>query len=232
MTLAALQADFRATVLGDDKHPGFAVYRGTYRAQLMACLTDTFPAVVAWLGDNAFHTEAARFIDAHPPSSWSLDHYPAGFADWLVGQNEAVAAELAAIEWALATSFVGPDEAVLTVADLAGVDWDNAQLAPSAACRILALSGNAAGIWAAIQLGETPPEPALEPQTVLIWRQQQQCQLRVVAPLEAAMLARGAFAFADLCTAAVAHHGEDEGIAVAGALLAQWAQDECMRRPD
>jgi len=56
--------------------------------------------------------------------------------------------------------------------------------------------------------------------------------LRVVAPLEAAMLARGAFAFADLCTAAVAHHGEDEGIAVAGALLAQWAQDECMRRPD
>ena len=81
MSLLALQRDFRgwltaespeaATRLGDG--PGLAVYLNTYRAQLMACLAESYPILHAWLGDAAFEGACATHIDDTPPHGWTLD---------------------------------------------------------------------------------------------------------------------------------------------------------------
>jgi hypothetical protein len=229
MTLAAIQADFRDRLLRDDPHPGLGIYRATYRAQLMDCLADTYAATRLWLGEAPFDAHAAGFIDAHPPQSWSLDHYPARFPDWL---DDATARDLCRIEWALAETFVAPDEPVVSIAMLGEVDWNSARLRLAGTARWLDLSSNAAEIWVALQQGEVPPPARAMQAAVLVWRQGMECRLRDGSPIEARILPQGAFAFADLCELACADHGEEAGIAMAGALLAQWAQEEAMALTD
>lgn len=225
MNLATMQADFRDRLLSDDPHPGLAIYRSTYRAQLMDCLADTFAMTRQWLGDAAFDAHAAGFIDAHPPSSWSLDHYPAAFPDWL---SDAVGQDLCRIEWALAETFVAPDDKALTIGDLGAVDWDGARLGLSRAALVLPMRSNAAAIWVALQQDAPPPPAESLEVTVLVWRRQQGCHLRDLSPLEAQIAQNGPFAFADLCALACDDRDQEDGIALAGALLAQWAQEEVM----
>jgi hypothetical protein len=229
--LAHLQRDFRAALLGGDGAPGMAVYRHTYRAQLLACLADTFPVLRGALGRDAFAALSIAYALAHPPHSWSLDHFPAGFAPWL-GEQEAPAwqVDLARIEWALATCFVAPDQAVLTLADMAAIDWDQAQLSLIAAACLVPLATNAADIWIAAQEGATTPAPVASPGMLLVWRRDEQCHLRPLTGDEAQSLAGGDQAFAALCDRLCAQWGDEAGVARAGALLAQGAQDGIWRR--
>src|SRR5579859_561431 len=68
MSLLAIQRSFRDHILAgidvafDPIKPeamrGLAVYRHAYRAQLVACLRDTFEITWAWLGDESFDRAA------------------------------------------------------------------------------------------------------------------------------------------------------------------------------
>lgn len=203
--LAAIQADFRDRLRAPaaaDEPLGLTIYRGTYLAQKRACLADTFPRTAALAGDG-FAALCDDFIAAHPAQSWSLDHYPAGFAPWLAAQGaDGAWVDLARLEWAQAQAFVAPDAAVLTVADLGTVDWEAAQLALAPGAQVLPMRA----------------------ETMLVWRCGHDVYLRPLAPGEAILAAPG-FTFGAVCAASVAAHGEADGIARAGALLAQWAHE-------
>lgn len=247
MSLAALQSDMRAWLAQADEAAadriapggaaGLAVYQNNYRAQLMDCLEEAFPHTLAWLGDTTFRTAAIAQIDAQPPASWSLDHYPSGFPVTLAAlyPDDPDVAELAALEQALTDAFIGGDAPPLTLAMLAEIDWDRAtlRLVPSAA--LLGVTSNAAALWTALDAGETPP-PAQrldEPAKLLVWRQGFVSCFRALEPDEAdllAMLGEGR-AFADLCATLVEARGEEAGLARAGALLARWAGEACLVVP-
>src|SRR5260370_16265675 len=62
-----------------DPLPRLAVYHHAYRAQLVACLCETFERVWAWLGDARFHTAARHHIEPHPPPTWPLTPFPHDF---------------------------------------------------------------------------------------------------------------------------------------------------------
>jgi hypothetical protein len=211
---------------------GMAVYQNNYRASLMACLAETYPQTMAWMGEADFYAAAARHIDRTPPHSWTLDDYADGLPASLSAQypDDREIGELAQIELALSQAFVAADAAVMVPGQMAGVDWGEASLQAVPALMILPLGTNAGEIWMALAEERAPPA-ALEqhaPGAVLVWRMEGICRLRLLDGDEAAMLRlliSGPTRFEHLCQQAVACWGEEKGIQAIGQWLARWVGD-------
>jgi hypothetical protein len=67
---------------------GLAVYNRQYWARLFDVLQSAFPLTARLLGYWTFNGHAARFLLAHPPSSWDLDRVPDGFEDFFANTTE------------------------------------------------------------------------------------------------------------------------------------------------
>lgn len=238
MTLAETQRAFGtwlrggvAPHFGQSAKPGLRVYRNTYRAQLVACLEESFPHTLSWIGGEAFHAAIVTHVARVPPSSWTLDAYARDFPDTL-GQlypADPEIAELARLEHALGEAFVGADAEPVQATALAGTDWDRAILRFVPTLDLNAATTNAAAIWTALTV-DTPPPPAEllhESATLLVWRQDLVARFRTIdaAETHAILLARAGSSFAALCAALVIAHGETAGIALAGAYLGRWLAD-------
>ena len=246
MNLATMQRDFRrwlttsddasAQRLAGTDRRGLDVYQNNYRVQLVACLEATYPHLRAFVGDAAFRHAAAVHVKRRPPRAWTLDAYGAGFEATLraVFPDNPDVHGLAWIEWALATAFVARDAAPLDPGRLARVDWDRARLGFAPSLQMARLTTNAADIWSALQEGGALPEASMlaAPVGVIVWRGGLVACLRVLAAadFEALQLARAAGSFDALCTRLVDRLGTDEGVARAGALLADWIANELLTR--
>jgi Putative DNA-binding domain len=241
MSLLTLQSDFRAWLttgsdavaarFAPEAQAGLLVYQNNYRASLMACLEESFPQTLAWIGEEAFRSVAATLVDGRPPDSWSLDHYAAHFPPAL-GQalpDDPEIAELAALEQALTDAFIGPDAAVLAPHQLADIDWETAVLRLVPTARLLTLTTNAAAIWSALSSGMEPPSAEIltEPVTLLVWRAGHISCFRSLDRVEGEVMRDmiSGITFPDVCSRMVAALGEQDGIMMAGALLAQWAAE-------
>lgn len=236
--LIELQRDMRAWLVRDDAAaagrfgagaaPGLLVYQNNYRAQLAACLGDSFARTRDWIGEEAFHQAIVAHVERVPPSSWTLDAYPCDFPATLalLYPDDPDVVELAWIDCALGEAFVGRDASATKADRLGAIDWDRAVLHFTPTLDFGPLSTNATAIWTALAAGEVPPavETLPEPGAILIWRQEQVSRFRAIDQIEqqALLAARNGLPFADLCEAMVAAHGQEEGIARAGQLLGQW----------
>ncbi len=241
MSLLALQRDVTAWLaaesedaaerLGSAARPGLEVYRNNYRASLTACLTETFERVRLWIGEERFLSTAAAHIDVTPPHAWTLDAYARDFPGTLamLFPDDPEIYELGWLELALAEAFVGPDAPPLDPASLSDVDWDKARLRLAPTLDIGRLRSNAAAIWSALSEEEAPPAAALlpEPATLLVWRRELTCCFRTAEPGEARAieLAGQGASFGAICAALIEDMGEEQGVAVAGALLGRWISD-------
>jgi hypothetical protein len=241
MTLIELQRDMHAWLARDDvaaarrigagAGPGLRVYQNNYRAQLVACLEDSFARTRDWVGEEAFHQAVVAHVERVPPSSWTLDTYPRDFPATLalLYPDDPEVAELGWIECALGEAFVGPDAPAVTADGLGAIDWDRAVLRFTPTLDLGPLATNVAAIWTALAAGEMPPAVELlpEPGAILVWRQNYVPRFRAIDQIErqALLAARAGLSFADLCEAIVAAHGQEDGIARAGQLLGQWLAD-------
>lgn len=241
MNLLALQRDFGAWLrtgsdeaaarIGADHAAGLRIYQNNYRTQLFACLEASFARTRDWLGGEAFHDAVVTHVDRVPPSGWTLDAYghdfPATLAALHPGDPEV--AEMAWLERALDEAFTGPDHDVVTADALPGIDWDRALLRFSPTLALAGLTTNAPAIRAALAQGTTPPAAAMlpEPGALLVWRHQQASRFRAIDARErdALLLARSGVSFAGLCAVLVEALGEEDGVALAGALLGRWIVD-------
>ncbi|HEY2532502.1 MAG TPA: DNA-binding domain-containing protein [Xanthobacteraceae bacterium] len=241
MNLASLQRDFRswltieasdaAARFGDHADPGLAVYLNNYRSQLMACLSESFATVRAWLGEAAFDAAAASHIDRLPPYDWTLDAYAREFPDTIdaLYPEDPEVGELAQLERGLGLAFVGQDARSLDLAALTQIDWNNAILEFVATFSLLSVSTNAGAIWSAIKAGETPPPAAVldAPAVIAIWRKDYSPTFRTLEPMEAQailMVADGR-TFGEICRVVSDEAGEIEGPKVAGILLGRWISE-------
>jgi hypothetical protein len=216
MSLLDLQRDFQswlktesnevAARFGEPSRAGLAVYLNNYRAQLLACLTESFPAVRAWIGDTAFEGAAATHVDRVPPSAWTLDEYGREFAETLdmIYPDDPEVAELARLEWNLAVAFVGLDATPVDPAALSDIDWENA---------IIHMVPTFARL----------PEPA----SIAVWRKGFTPMFRTVTAEEATVFEqlRQKQRFGDICGDLVKRMGEEQGLALAGSMLRQWFTD-------
>jgi hypothetical protein len=246
MNLHAMQKDFRRwltkadgpaahRLAGADRR-GLDVYQNNYRVQLVGCLETTYLHLRALIGDAAFRHAAVHHVTRHPPHAWTLDAYGAGFERTLraIWPDNPAWHELAWLEWALATAFVVRDTAPLDPSRLTAVDWDRARLDFAPSLHLARLTTNAADIWSALQAGEPSPATTLlpAPMGVAVWRRGFVARLRVLDPpaYDALVLARAEHSFGAPCAMLVEHLGADEGVAQAGALLADWIGSELLVR--
>ncbi|NYT40738.1 putative DNA-binding domain-containing protein [Sphingomonas sp. R-74633] len=241
MSLLELQREMRIWLIredplaadrlgGDDVAPGLRIHQNNFRAQLVACIEESFARTRDWIGGDAFHQAVIAHVARVPPSSWTLDAYPRDFPATLalLYPADPEVAELAWIDLALAEAFVAPDAAALSGADLGAVDWDRAVLGFSPSLDLADLTTNAPAIWSALE-GAEPPAVASLPEAgaILAWRDGEAPRFRVVDQLErqAVLWARAGMPFAELCAALAEALGEEAGIARAGEMLGQWLAD-------
>lgn len=229
MSLKSLQIDFRDYLL--DRSDAIAaqvagdmdVYHYAYRAQLLNTLRDTFEKSWSWLGDDAFDAAGHAHIETHPPSSWTLNVYGAGFDRTLAGlyPNDPEIAELAWLEWHLRRAFDGPDAGEPDPARFAEIDWDAAILFPVPTLRVGPISTNCAAIWTALADDQTPPpaERLPVPGAIRVWRQGLSAKFRSIdaAEADAVKLMQDGVGFAEICS----RIGADE----IGRMFGTWLQD-------
>jgi hypothetical protein len=238
MSLLDLQRDFRlwlergsapaARRLAGAHAAGLAVYQNNYRAQLVGCLEASYPLLRARMGEDAFLQLAVRHIDSHPPHAWTLDAY-ADHLETTLGilyPDNPDLHELAWIELALGTVFVAADAEPLAASALAAIDWDSARLAMAPGLLTRTALTNAAEVWRAMSAGTDAPEAAMLTAAggLLVWRSGFTSCLRATDAMEVEQLEalREHGSFAALCEGLAGRLGEEEGIARAGALLANW----------
>lgn len=242
MTLLALQDQFRDWLnVGEEEQaeqfsasvrPGLDIYQNNYRAQLAACLEESFPITLAWLGGELFHDAVVAHVEAVPPSSWTLDLYPRDFPATLrnLHPNDPEIADLAMLELALAEAFVATDAPPLA-ADLAAIDWDRARFYFVPSFAVQSLLTNAPAIWSAVIAGDAPPPATVLPvcAAVIVWRADETCRFRSVDRDERDALEflsmRGA-TFGDYCNA------RPDKVAQIGQWLGQWIADALIANID
>lgn len=237
MSLLALQRALRDQILAVEpegvpagSERGLAVYRHAYRAQLTACLRETFEKTHAWLGDEAFDAACQDHIADHVPHSWTLGDYGEGFDDTLRRRypRDDEVAELTALEWGLARAFDGPDGDRISQEALAQVDWERAVLLFVPTLVVREAKTNAGAIWSAIAEGATPPPAVALPQTggTRIWRLGLSPQFRTIDALERAALdlALAGASFAAVCEQLAGDDG-GQSVEALGAILGGWLQD-------
>ena len=245
MSLLALQRDFRRRLTDapvamnawmDDNAPGLSVYRNAYRVQLTDCLAETFAQTHAWLGGQAFVAAARAYIEASPPTGWTLGAYGDRFSDTLAAHypDDPEVAELAQLEWQLSRVFEAADAAALPVGDIATIDWDQAMIDFVPSLRLFPITTNAGAIWSALVAGTLPPDATTLPAAayLLVWRQDFTPCFRTADPaeVEAIMHLSMRGKFADLCSALVERLGETTGPELAGKMLGQWFGDGLVAR--
>lgn len=241
MSLLGLQRDVRAWLVDEKRGAarrirggrtaGLDVYLNNYRAQLVACLEESFAHTRAWLGPQRFFEAVVRHIDRVPPSSWTLDAYGRDFPETLatIYGDDPEVGELAWIEYALGEAFVGADAPELGMAALGEVDWERAILRLVPTFDYRQLWTNAAALWSSLNAGEVPPavEELGEGGFVVVWRQGHVAHFRAADAQElmSLLLVRSGLAFEGLCLRLVESLGEGAGVEQAGRYLAQWVSD-------
>jgi hypothetical protein len=237
MTLAALQEQFCAWLREGDEDrasalaaqlglgPGLAVYQNNYRVALVEALRETHARAAQWLGAAAFDSAAARFIDAQPPSDWTIDSYGAGFPA-LLRTFDPVAADLAAIDRAVGTVFVAADAVPADAAALAALDWAQAVITLVPSLVLLQIRSNADALWLALASDEPVPDLQCDdaPATLLLWRQGFEPVMRRAQADECRMveLLRSGVSFAAICAQWAQDGDEAQAVTRAGTVLGRW----------
>jgi hypothetical protein len=242
MSLERMQRDFLAHVIRGDGaiiaaltrrgQNGLAVYAHAYRANLIACLKDTYEKTLAWLGEDDFESAARKHIAGHPPRSWTLSDYGEAFPQTLAGLYPAdpEIEELAWLDWTLRRAFDGPDTVVQDPAAFGGVDWERAVFAMAPTLALRMVGTNVAAIWNAIS-DDAPPPPAAplaRPRALAVWRRELSPMFRCLDERERAALerARAGATFGEICAMLAVDHPVGDAAAIeAGGLLAGWLGD-------
>jgi len=225
----------RAAARARDLHcgPGLVVYQNNYRVALVEALRETHARAALWLGDPAFTAAAAHFIDAVPPSSWTIDAYGAGFADHLRA-IDAVAGDCAAIDRAIGDAFIAADAAPIDAAALATIDWDQAVITAVPSLIMLPVTTNADAVWLALAGETAPPAAADHPGTVLVWRQGFEPVMRRADADEVTILQQSlaGHSFAQICDDLAAAGDAAAAVTRAGTALGRWLGEGLISRID
>ena len=217
----------------EKKEALLGVYQYAYSARLMEFLQNDYPQLWAYLGDEQFEMLCMAYIKAtpshHPNARWYGEKLPAFMKATAPWNQQAQLAELALLEHYMNSVFDERDEPALELDHLTSLppeQWSELVFTPIAATRRLDLTTNAADIWDALAMGETPPEveKQKQPQNYLTYRQNGQGSFRSL-PYEEAMMwdkMAAGVPFGILCELMATYGGEDDAALRAASFLQGW----------
>ena len=240
---APIAVDAALSPLLDDAGPlpgrrGLDIYRNAYRARLAEVLGDHFPKLGRYVGPALFEELAGAYVTACPPQGSSLGRYGDRFAELLTSiyPDDPVLTELADLEWAMRTSFDGPDQAA----------WDIDHIRDEGpercldqwpvlhgSVRFLTQCTNVLAIWTAIDRDEDVPavEHRMAALPVMVWRKGMQPCFASLDDAQAGFLK--ALTQAECSIGAVAAHRCTElDTTMFASWLQRWWSDEIFLRRD
>lgn len=219
------------------------IYANMYFYRLLDILRGDYEAIVAVVGDDAFHNLVTDYLLACPSQHPSvrnvgerlpqfLDGHPLGIErPWLGDLGRLVRARLEV--------FDGPDADALTLDELRTLEPDAFVALPLPIVpshRRLDLRFAVDDTWRAAdddeRGDEPPPPPAAEPQSLIVWRHELTVYHRRLEPLEQRTLASAAAGapFGVICDLVAETVPLDEAGPAAFQLLARWVQDGLIAR--
>jgi hypothetical protein len=143
-----------------------AIYGDAYRARLVECLADDYPALQYALGGDTFEALCLRYIARHPSTSPNLNSFGrhmAAFCRTAEYPPLAFGGDLAALEWAMVEVLHALSSEKLDLATLATVPadrWGAARFAPSRAVRVMEFAFPANAFFQAFRSDEGPALPS------------------------------------------------------------------------
>jgi len=146
-----------AAMLADGLADRLNIYRNTVLLGLTNALRLSFPAVHRLVGNDFFAGAAAIFIAGHPPGAAWLDHYGAGFPDFLRRFPPAASlvylADVARLEWLVNCAIHAADVSPLALEQVAAIpphDYDRLRFHPHPAVGLLDAKFPVDAIWRAV----------------------------------------------------------------------------------
>lgn len=242
--LAAEEPQFGAlldrVVRGDERLDAVGradIYGNMYFFRLLDVLREDFPAVVAAVGDVAFHNLVTDYLVAHPSRHYSLRWagrpLPEFIATHSLGREFPWLADLARFEWTMGEAFDAADDECVTHERLQAIpphDWECLRLRWHPAVRFLRTQ------WPVDELRdrfrkakaqEERPSVTAEARYFCVWRSGFRVFYRKMESWEweAATAIAGGATFGTACEHATSTLTVDEvARAIAGA-LARWVAD-------
>lgn len=153
------------------------IYANMYFFRILDSLKEDFPSIVEALGDDGFHDLIVHYLQAYPPTHYSLRYAGQHFAEFI--EDEKLS-NLARFEWAQLEAFDAADAAPLTAADLQRIPADQ---------------------WPALVLKLHPSVQLVDHDHQLVWRQGLDVVHRVADDVEWRLMTqiRSGHEFAVLC---------------------------------
>lgn len=252
MKLSELQAMFQAGVLAGlepdgapilegvrnskraDRATLFGVYANAYHVRLTEFLIADFPALRAFLGEEAFETLAADYIAAEPSRRRNARWYTARLPDFMQEsakwRDDARAIDLARLERALTDAFDARDANPLSLDTLASFEWEQwPRLAfafhPSLA--LLELRAGTTETHEAATAGDAIPAPRDGDEKVAVWRANEDsvhCELEADEFFVLSLAVAG-HAFGDICQMAAFRDSADAAPERIARFLTGWFEE-------
>jgi hypothetical protein len=160
-----------------------AIYHEAYRARLVECLADDYPALQHALGPSSFESLCHAYITEHPSRSSNLNSFGRQLSTFCRARSVPLAefsADLAALEWAMVEVVHEASAERLSeeaLADLRPEDWTSARFTPNDIVRVLQFRYPVNAYFQAYNTDGDPsvPEPAWSATAVFcdgptVWR--------------------------------------------------------------
>jgi hypothetical protein len=234
-------------LVGDERLDAIArldIYANMYFFRLHDILREDYSAVVAVVGDAAFHNLVTDYLLACPSTHPSVRNVGARLPAFL--RTHALLAErpwlgeLAALERARLEAFDAADADSLTLAALRTLLPDAyaalpLRLVPSH--QLIEVQFAVDDVWRAVEHGQPPPAPAPAPRTLLVWRHALLVHHRALDPVADAFeraalsLAEKGASFGAVCDLLAERLPLEEAAPAAFALLGRWIADGLVAAP-
>lgn len=257
--LRSLQEQFQNALLHDQHLPHqqlrnedaqrFGVYRYAYPARLRAALRDNYEVLPQVMGDDAFDTLAAAYIQAHPSRHYSLRWFGDQMYAFMQQHPNLVdhpaIIDLACMEWALRSAFDAPNAIPLSAEELSAIpptEWADLQLLLHPSAQLLTLQWAVGPIWHAlhaVQDGQEGQDGLAAPEALahhmLVWRLGLGTQWKTLSISETVFVQglQAQRSFGQICAQLAQTVGEANAAASAVAALRQLlSQGAVCRLPD
>lgn len=150
------------------------IYAYAYRARLVECLADDYPALAYALGEEEFEAFAADYIEHHPSSSPNLNGFGRHMAAFCLESGRATfMADLARLEWSLVEVIHAQDTAPISAESLAAIPPDRfpeVRIMTSDALRLLRSDHDVNAFYRAFKEGDSPPWPEPRRAAIAVYR--------------------------------------------------------------
>lgn len=153
------------------------IYRRMYPLRMEEALSMDFPVCRKLVGAKAFRGLVNDYVEAHPSTSWTLDHLGRHMVPFVkehrLAQEYPGLFDLTCLEQALCEVFNELDSPVLDARAMGTVDpesWFEVRLETIPAFRLLALQSNANDLYKAYNTDQELPQHQAGPHYVVVWR--------------------------------------------------------------